>query len=289
MIKLISTTLVCIISLSVFAQKSREKKPIKSLNIIDHTISIDGRKFEINNDGFPKQIESFFSDNVESFTDKPTRLLYEPIHFHFFNSAKFQEKMSVDKFDLISKTIDSIVWMANSFSPNIKMDVRGKMQSNGFVSYQVNLRALNDVEFTNINFHIPFDKGEAKYLAGLGQKNYLRPDTVKWSWKDGKNIKPAVWIGTDSTGLYLSINDKKDAINFINGWNNQNKGDIKINIKGSSMLTDVSTGSLVMHKDDELSFDFNLILTPLAEKGGREGIAKRFNVYRKIDLKESNK
>ncbi len=253
----------------------------KGLSIADKIISISGKKLEINADGFPKQIQSFYDWEFNKFGFNPTNLLYEPMHFHLYITPKTQEKLVVNTFNLLSESKDSIAWEATSYSSSISQHIKAKIDGNGLISYDIKLKALKDISFSNINFHIPFEKNSAKYLVGLENKGYLRPDTVRWAWKTANVSNPEVLIGNDNIALYLSLDQHKNPENLHikNGWCNDDNGRIQINVKGSSMLMEFSTGSVTIKAGEELAFDFNLLMLPIDKKDGRKDLQKRFKVY----------
>ncbi|WP_316739626.1 glycoside hydrolase domain-containing protein [Pedobacter aquatilis] len=249
------------------------------LQIQNQIISLDKMRFEINADGFPKQY--YIVD--ESLNSKPKALLYEPMHFHFYTSPKTQEKLSITNVKVLYQSVDSVVWVANSASTNLRMNVFAKMLSNGLIKYNIKITALKNIEFSAINFHIPFEKLASKYLLGLGRrKDYFRPDTVRWNESHSNALKPRVWIGNDSLGLYLSVKNSGN-------WLKENTGSMQINIKGSSMLTDISTGKVVLKQSDELNFDFVLILTPMPGEQRKVSKEKQFKRYEKLERRAANK
>ncbi|WP_443944500.1 glycoside hydrolase domain-containing protein [Pedobacter sp. AW1-32] len=259
---------------SNLAQENTVVKPYIPLQIEGSVIALLGRKFEINTDGFPKQIQTFFNSEMTGYTEKPNNLLAEPIHFHFYNTPKTQEKFSVSNFEILSRDAGTIKWMATNTSANLKMEVEGVLEFDGYVHYTVKVTALNEVHFSNVDFHIPFDKGSAKYLMGLGEKGGIRPDTVKWKWDVAHKNQDAVWIGNVNAGLYYNLRDENYVrplnTNFYlqkplvmpKSWGNENKGGIQVNIKGSSMLADNFTGEREMKKGEVLYYNFNLLITP---------------------------
>ncbi|WP_231459183.1 MULTISPECIES: glycoside hydrolase domain-containing protein [unclassified Pedobacter] len=271
-------TLAFIISLLLYTSKTfAQGIPSRQLSLEDKVISLNNIRFELNADGLPKQ------SNIENDgrNDQPQHLLYEPMHFHFYTSAKAQEKMTVLNLDVVSQNRDSIVWKATSTSANLKMNVYGKMLSSGLIKYRISLLPTNNIHLAAVNFHIPFEKSVARYLKGLGQDSYMRPDTVRWNQASWENIEPTVWIGNDSLGLYLGIKESSK-------WLKNNGGSIQINVKGSSMLADVYASNITLNQGDILDFDFNLIVTAQTSKG-QYSIAKRFKKYKKLDKKASNK
>ncbi|RNL51258.1 glycoside hydrolase domain-containing protein [Pedobacter jejuensis] len=259
---------------STMAQANTIVAPYTPLTVEGNMISLLGRKFEINADGFPKQIQTFFNDEMTAYSEKPNNILYEPIHFHFYNTPKTQEKFTSSNLKIISKEAGTVRWVATNTSDNLKMDLEGALEFDGYVHYVVKVSALNDVNFSNVDFHIPFEKGSTKYLMGLGEKGGVRPDTVKWKWDVANKNQDAVWIGNVNAGLYYNLRDENYIrplnTNFYlqkplllpKSWGNENKGGIQINVKGSSMLADNFTGARTMKKGDVLYYNFNLLITP---------------------------
>lgn len=259
---------------STLAQANTVVAPYMPLTVDGNIISLLGRKFEINADGFPKQIQTFFNSEMTAYIDKPNNLLAEPIHFHFYNTPKTQEKFTPSDFKIINKEAGTVKWTATNTSTNLKMDLEASLEFDGYVHYVVKVTALNDINFSNVDFHIPFDKNSTKYLMGLGEKGGIRPDTVKWKWDVAHKNQDAVWIGNVNAGLYYNLRDENYVrplnTNFYlqkplllpKSWGNEDKGGIQINIKGSSMLADNFTGARSMKKGDVLYYNFNLLITP---------------------------
>jgi len=259
---------------SIMAQENTVVAPYTPLKVDGNVISLLGRKFEINTDGFPKQIQTFFNSDMTGYTENPNNILYEPIHFHFYNTPKTQEKFVPGNFQFTKKEAGTVKWRVTNTSENLKMDVDGVLEFDGYAHYVVKVTALKDVDFDNVDFHIPFEKGSTKYLMGLGEKGGIRPDTVNWKWGVADKNQDAVWVGNVNAGLYYNLRDENYVrplnTNFYlqkplllpKSWGNDNKGGIQINVKGSSMLADNYTGARMMKKGDVLYYNFNLLITP---------------------------
>lgn len=257
----------------------------KVISIADHVISIPGRKLEINTDGFPKQIQSDY--HLQDADSKAINLLYEPIHFHYYSTPKAQFKLNVSDFKIISVSDNHIIWNAISASTDLEQKITGEMVDNGLVKYKISVKALKDVLLHSISFHIPFEKSASKYLAGLNEKAGLRADTVKWTWGNGNKKLPEVWIGTEQLGLYLSLSAQNmfGTAGIMNGWVNDGNGKLQINIKGSSMLAEFTTGNINLKQGDELVFDFNLVISEAADANKEFNAAKELKASRKLVAK----
>ncbi|GAC1450163.1 MAG: hypothetical protein NVSMB7_12340 [Chitinophagaceae bacterium] len=68
---------------SDLAQHNNVIAPYTPLQAEGNIISLLGRKLELNNDGFPKQIQTFFTEEMTSISAQPNNLFTEPVHSHF--------------------------------------------------------------------------------------------------------------------------------------------------------------------------------------------------------------
>ncbi len=242
----------------------------------DTLISLLGRKVQINRQGFPEQIQTFFTPEMTDMTTEPTNLLAENIHFHFTRQSDGKDiKLKSEGVHFTEKSPGTIRWTATSASDELKMEVGGTLEFDGFLTYRVEVTALQDVDLKDINMHIPFQKEVAKYLMGLGQKGGVRPDSMyHWKWDVAHKNQDGAWIGTVNAGLQYSLRDENYSrplnTNFYlqkplvlpSSWANGGNGGIDIGIKGKSMLAHNYSGARHLHKGDTLWYNFNLLITP---------------------------
>ena len=260
---------------STLAQDNTVIAPYTPLEISGNTISLLGRKVELNKDGFPKQIQTFFTPEMTGYQSQPNNLLEEGIHFHFTkkdDSKDIQWKNNGVKFTL--QKPGTVQWTAVNTSDDLKMEVKASLEFDGFVSYTVKVTALKDVELSNVAMHIPFTKTEAKYMMGLGQKGGYRAEDFKWKWDVTHKNQDGAWIGNVNAGLQYSLRDEKYVrplnTNFYlnkplllpTSWGNGTNGGINIGEKGNSVLADNYSGERAMKKGDSLFYNFTLLITP---------------------------
>ncbi len=241
---------------SIYAQDANS---YNSITVAGQTLLLRGHKMEINADGFLKQVSP---DNISDSTSKLHQMLYEPIHFHYYIDAKKQLKFIPTEFKFITVGKDSVTWIARSTADGLNQDVFGKAYANGLIRFKVSISGVQ-VKFQNINFHIPFNMASSKYFGGLGQKGNIRPDTVKWDLRNHSKIKPAFWVGNEWQGLYLRLDDQTfvNDYHFINGWLNEKNEGFQINVKGSSMLSNFTTGSIALAPGQKLTFNYTIVIS----------------------------
>ncbi len=283
---------------STLAQENTVIAPYTPLNIIgDTAIGLLGRNVIINKDGFPKQIQTFLTEEMTGYKKEPNNLLYEGIHFHFMRKSDGKDyKLRNDGIHFTTKTAGTVQWQSTSKNDSLQMDVNASLEFDGFMQYTVKVIALQDLDFKDIVMHIPFQKDMAHYLMGLGQKGGNRPDSVKWKWDVANKNQDGAWIGNVNAGLQFSLRDEKYArplnTNFYlqkplvlpTSWGNGNKGGIEVFIKGSSMLANNYSGPRSMKKGDTLYYNFNLLITPFHAINTEFQWANRFyHKYNNLD------
>ncbi len=260
---------------STMAQENTVITPYTPLTLQQKTISLLGRKVELNDEGFPKQIQTFFTPEMTGYTDQPNAILYEPIHFHFTKMDGKNFPLKAKGFHFTRQESGTYQWEASTnANDTLQMDVNASIEFDGFANFTVKVSALQDVQLKDITMHIPFKKEMAKYMMGLGLKGGERPDPVNWKWEVATKNQDGAWIGNVNAGLQYSLRDEKYIrplnTNFYlqkplllpTSWGNENKGGITVGIKGSSMLANNYTGERSMKKGDVLYFNFTLLITP---------------------------
>jgi hypothetical protein len=282
---------------STMAQENTLIAPYTALKISGNTISLLGRKVILDDNGLPDQIQTFFTPEMTGYQSQPNNLLAEGIHFHFTkasDSKDIQMKKGGVKFTL--RQPGTVQWTSTNTSDDLKMEVEGSLEFDGFVDFKVKITAIRDVDLNNITMHIPFEKQEAKYMMGLGLKGEKRPEDVKWKWDVAHKNQDGAWIGNVNAGLHYSLRDENYMrplnTNFYllkplllpTSWGNGTNGGIDIHEKGKSILADNYSGPRSMKKGDVLYYDFNLLITPFHPINTDFQWATRFyHAYKPID------
>ena len=282
---------------SRMAQKNTVIAPYTPLVIKNKTIRLLGRKLEINNDGFPKQIQTFFNTEMTGYKNEPNNLLTKPIHFHFTRlSDRKNMILKSSGVEFLKREPGTVEWKSTSSNDTLEMEVFASMEFDGFLSYRVKLTALQNINLKDIAMQIPFEKRESKYMMGLGQKGGYRPENIDWKWDVAHMNQDGAWIGNVNAGLQYSLRDEKYArplnTNFYLqkplllplSWGNKNEGGITIAEKGKSILADNYSGERHMKKGDVLYYNFNLLITPFHPINTNFQWSTRFfHAYKPID------
>ncbi len=260
---------------STMAQDNKVVAPYTALKVAGNTIGLLGRKLELNKDGFPKQIQTFFTPEMTGYQSQPNNLLTAGIQFHFTKKDEIKEiqwKNSGVNFTL--RQPGTVQWHAINTADDLNMEVNASIEFDGFVSYSVKVTALKNVELSNIAMQIPFSKKEAKYMMGLGQKGGYRADDFKWKWDAAHKNQDGAWIGNVHAGLQYSLRDENyvrplNTNFYLNkplllpaSWGNGTNGGVNISEKDNAILADNYSGERSMKKGEVLYYNFTLLITP---------------------------
>lgn len=258
---------------STLAQHNDVIAPYTPLRVKGNIIHLLGRKVELNSDGFPKQIQTFFTPEMTGYSSTPKNILAQPMQW----VAEIEKKKLIWKSSGVKFTATqtgTVKWTSTSTSDALTMEVSGSLEFDGFASYEVKVTALKDISLDNTNFQIPFSRLAAKYMMGLGQKGGYRPDTFDWKWDTAHKNQDGAWIGDVNAGMQYSLRDEKYVrplnTNFYLqkplllpcSWGNENKGGISIREEGNTVWVNNFSGPRTMKKSDILYYNFTLLITP---------------------------
>ncbi len=281
---------------STMAQDNTVIAPYTPLVVKGNEVSLLGRKVTVNKDGFPSQIQTFYTPEMTEYSKTPNNLLTEAIHFHFVKPDGKSMVLKSKGLQFTKTEPGTVQWTAISSNDTLKMEVTASLEFDGFIAYTVKVEALQDADLKDIDMHIPFKKDVAKYLMGLGQKGGYRPDNFEWKWDVAHKNQDGAWIGTVNAGLQYSLRDEKYVrplnTNFYlqkplllpTSWGNDNKGGITVAEKGDAILANNYSGERQMKKGDVLYYNFNLLITPFHTINTDFQWANRFyHAYKPID------
>ncbi len=260
---------------STLAQDNTVIAPYTPLKVTGNTISLLGRKLELGNDGLPKQIQTFFTEEMTGYSTQPNNVLAAPMQFDFYRAADGSKIHLKHKgLTFIKQQPGTVQWNAISGNDTLQMHVTAQLEFDGFMNYTVKVTALQDAALQDIAMQVPFNKQAAKYMMGLGQKGGDRPAAFEWKWDVANKNQDGAWLGNVNEGLQYSLRDEKYVrplnTNFYlqkplllpTSWGNNNKGGIKITEQGNAVIANNYSGSRQLKKGDVLYYNFTLLITP---------------------------
>ncbi len=278
---------------STLAQENDVIAPYTPLLVKQKEISLLGRKVILNEDGLPKQIQTFFSPEMTNYSNTPKNILLQPMRLLVNGNPIGKPK---NAFAFTKQQKGNVQWTSSASSNNLKMQVNGSIEFDGFMVYSIKLTALENTDINDIQLRMPLDKQSAKYMMGLGQKGGLRPSNFDWKWDVATKNQDGAWIGDVNAGMQFSLRDENYArplnTNFYlqkplllpHSWGNENKGGIQITEKNDTVVINNYSGARTLKKGDSLFYNFTLLITPFHTLNTNfQWDAKFFHSYQPID------
>ncbi len=248
--------------------------PYTPLEIKGRTISCLGRSLSLNKQGFPESIRSLFAPEMTYINkDKYREILSSPLKLVIRKEDKEPLEWHKGRFKIAKKNRGVVEWTASSESGPLHKNIKGKMEFDGFVGYEVRITTDRDIKVNDISLEIPVTKDVARYMMGMGKKGGLCPDTFQWTWNQKKN-QDSLWIGDVNAGVQCGFKDESYSrplnTNFYQlkplvipeSWSNNGKGGCRIKTGDKERLITVFSGERVLNKGETLFFNFELLVTP---------------------------
>ena len=147
------------------------------------------------------------------------------------------------------------------------------MEFDGFVNYQIKVKAAENTSVDDIALLTSMPATTAKYRLGMGYEGSLRPKSDQWKWNVERN-QEGFWFGDVNAGMQclfraenyrrpLNTNFyKMQPLNMPPSWFNNGKGGISYKEKGNQVDIKTYSGSRTLQKGEELNFDFLVLVTP---------------------------
>jgi hypothetical protein len=258
---------------STLALDDEIARPFTPIRVEADTLEILGRRMELGKSGLPAQLTSYYSPEVTSIQDRPTALLAAPMELIIEDAAgrPFEWKPGAPRF---TKKKEGIVeWTATSRANSLRMDVRGRLEFDGFAEFKVTVSATKAVEVRDIRLELLLAPEAVKYMMGLGWKGGRRPARYDWTW-DVKKDQDSAWVGEANAGLQFKLKGENYArpllTNFYEdgplhmppAWFNDGRGGIALRESQGAVVVRCYSGARTVRPGQALHFDFDLLVTP---------------------------
>ena len=284
---------------STMAQENTVIAPYTAIEVKENAVSLLGRKLVINKDGFPSQIQTFYTEEMTGYQTTPNEILADPVQMIALTADGKNIEWKSGNLEFTKKEPGTVEWNVTNQSNLLQMQVNASLEFDGFVSYTVKITALSDVQLNGIGMEIPFTKAASTYMMGLGQKGGNMPHNFNWKWEVATKNQDGAWIGSVNAGLQFSLRDERYIrplnTNFYlqkplllpSSWGNNNKGGISINELKSSTVVNNYSGDRKMKRGESLYYNFTLLITPFHTLDTESQWATRY--YHKYDSPDNIK
>ncbi|MDD8026895.1 MAG: DUF6067 family protein [Acidobacteriota bacterium] len=236
-------------------------------------ISILGRALTIADDGLPASIVSFFDGSNQALLPAGAAVVEQPFRFIIEKEDGTIIRPVPGGLKIEKESASAAVWSVRSAFAEGELECRGRLEYDGFVDYQVRLRAKTPLRVKDIRLEVPVVHDKAEYMMGLGHEGGLRTSDWKWKWDTAKN-QDMLWLGAVNGGLRIKWKAENYVRPLVNvyyhfgplrlppSWGNGGKGGVDVAEASGRVVVKAYSGSRVLEPGRTLAYDFELLLTP---------------------------
>ncbi len=261
--------------------------PYTPVQVRDTSVNILGRSVVLGRDGFPERIQSRFTQEMTSIGDKRRDVLTGPIRLVAESADTSIPAWTTSgiRFTLLGP--GAVRWESDGTAGPLTMKTRARMEFDGTIEFEVEVRASQPASLSDIRLEIPVARDVAKYMMGMGIKGGLRPPAFQWAWNAEHN-QDSAWLGDVNAGLQFTLKDDKYSrplnTNFYHSkplampasWANAGRGGCRMDEREQTVLVQCYSGPRTMQKGELQHYDFRLMLTPFHPLDTRAHFSTRY-------------
>lgn len=280
---------------STLAQDDEVPSPFSPVRVDHNTVSILGRQLTLAPSGLPSQIVSYFSPEGTEVGAAGNSILSAPLELVAQAADGQPLKWGNQSCKFTRQSDGTAEWTARSTAGPLVMELKGKMEFDGFVQYKLTVSASQPVELADLSLHLPLVKARARYLMGLGFQGAQCPPSYDWNW-DVKRHQDSAWLGDVGAGLQFKLKGdnfepplltnfyEDKPLNMPPSWWNGGRGGITLRTTGDTLLVNCYGGPRRLAAGEQLHFDFDLLLTPFKPLNPQAQWRTRFfHSYKPVD------
>jgi hypothetical protein len=175
------------------------------------------------------------------------------------SSGRIQSEIKTFKLD--HQASGGIEGHAESFSDEIKIVNTVRLESDGYLNFQIRLEALKNIRLSDFSLEIPFSDSIAQYIMGMGLPGTKVPDSHRTSWEGPQD---SFWIGNTHGGLHCELRGSGYhgpllslyRPSFPDSWYNGGKGFMEIKKLDGEVLAFIQSGERNLSPGEEIEFEF---------------------------------
>lgn len=248
--------------------------PFTPIDRVGRTLGVLGREIVLSGQGLPSELTSCFTPEMTGLGEVARPLLAGPVRFLVtLGSGEAAEWSAGDDLS-IGGNDAKVTWYTRAPAGPLDVSVSGELEFDGNMEFSLCLHAHEETSVRDIALHIPFSRGAARYMTGLGRKGGPLPETFSWRWDVAKN-QDAFWIGDVNAGLQVTLKDENYSrplnTNFYHlkplvlpaAWHNGGRGGIRMGPAEDGTFPVVCAGGpRTLAAGETVTFKFRLMLTP---------------------------
>ena len=228
-----------------------------------------GRDVEVSANRLPSSIKSWGAE-----------ILQAPVRFDILTVSG---KMKFDPFRRVSSTVAQGRRSSDFITRNrnARLKLSASLEADGYIRYRYEIKALRDLDITDIRLEIPFRAEAAQYMMGMGFPGGFVPEKYETGWKGPYD---SFWIGNTYGGLHCELRGTTYSGPLLNlykpeyptSWSNGGKGGFSARKEGHTVLACAYCGSRKIATGAGIEFEFAFIITPVKKVDTNRQFSERY-------------
>jgi hypothetical protein len=255
-------------TLGIDDQPTKPYEPIGYLG--NSTYSLAGKTLTMDRSGMPGAIEVSGSE-----------ILSQPLTFVVETNNGLENFSLPEDVRLLKNTPGAMSGGWNSHSENFRITGVGVIESDGYINYKINLKALNDININDIRLEIPFNNAIAEYLMGMGLPGTKLPQNHDAKWKGPYD---SFWIGNTHAGIWCELRGGSYNGPLLNlyhpappvSWYNNDHGGFRIEKNSNLTKAIVYSGKRELKLGESLDFEWSMLITPVKKINSKSQFTDRY-------------
>jgi hypothetical protein len=208
-------------------------------------------------------------------------LLAGPVAFVVEGAEGLENFSALEDFQLLKNQPGVLSGTWQSRSGNFELRVTGAIESDGYINYKIEVRALRDISLKDIRLEIPYSVKIAEYMIGMGLPGTTVPQAHEARWSGPFD---SFWAGNAEAGLWCELRGGSYNGPLLNlyhpdppvSWYNDDKGGFRIDRTGQSVKAVVFSGNRKMNAGENIDFEWSMLITPVKHINTRSQFEDRY-------------
>ena len=249
--------------------------PYLPIELSDNKLILTDKEVTLIKDGLPGSIRVHGEE-----------LLAAPVQFTVETAGGPMQLKGV-KSKVVKQTKNCYSTESTQRNKYLQMVTHAEVESDGWMKYIFTIKAMKDMDITDIRMTIPYTGKNSTYLSGMDLYDAYTPDYHEAKWD---TLFDAFWIGSTKAGLYCELRGTSYSGPMLywgairdfykpkppQSWYNNDNGGFRIRSNENQRDAIVCSGPRSLKKGDVLSFECAFIITPLRKLDTRYNLANRY-------------
>lgn len=239
--------------------------PYEKLKIDENKVGLTGKNVVFDSLGLPSSIEVF-----------DTEVLSNAITIDLIGQDQLNMKLKNSE-ALSGRLRRAYIGKSDDFS----IENISTTEFDGHINFKIKLIANKDTELEDFKLNIPFKSDVAEYMMGMGMPGTTTPKNHQAKWSGPHD---SFWLGNTYGGLHVELRGSSYHGPLLNlykpkppmSWHNGGRGGFSISKNEDQTLATVYTGKRSFSKDEEMEFEFSILITPVRKVDTHAQFSNRY-------------